>query len=117
MFFFNQKTAYEMRISDWSSDVCSADLVIGLVHRAVPAAVVGLEPIFGEAAPDVFVRRLEGDIDAPAQVAEHRQAVAFQRRDNFDLARVLVLAAVFFRQLNQRKIGRASCRERVYLYV
>src|SRR3546814_9852304 len=26
-FFFKQKTAYEMRISDWSSDVCSADLV------------------------------------------------------------------------------------------
>src|SRR3546814_7105694 len=25
-FFFKQKTAYEMRISDWSSDVCSADL-------------------------------------------------------------------------------------------
>src|SRR3546814_10095903 len=26
MFFFKQKTAYEMRISDWSSDVCSSDL-------------------------------------------------------------------------------------------
>src|SRR3546814_7399963 len=29
-FFFKQKTAYEMRISDWSSDVCSSDLRI---HR------------------------------------------------------------------------------------
>src|SRR3546814_3494738 len=28
-FFFKQKTAYEMRISDWSSDVCSSDLHIG----------------------------------------------------------------------------------------
>src|SRR3546814_3877905 len=28
-FFFKQKTAYEMRISDWSSDVCSSDLVRG----------------------------------------------------------------------------------------
>src|SRR3546814_5370063 len=27
-FFFKQKTAYEMRISDWSSDVCSSDLVL-----------------------------------------------------------------------------------------
>src|SRR3546814_4627799 len=26
-FFFKQKTAYEMRISDWSSDVCSSDLL------------------------------------------------------------------------------------------
>src|SRR3546814_4562656 len=29
-FFFKQKTAYEMRISDWSSDVCSSDLVVEL---------------------------------------------------------------------------------------
>src|SRR3546814_189824 len=30
-FFFKQKTAYEMRISDWSSDVCSSDLIVELV--------------------------------------------------------------------------------------
>src|SRR3546814_7682057 len=30
-FFFKQKTAYEMRISDWSSDVCSSDLWLGTV--------------------------------------------------------------------------------------
>src|SRR3546814_12222381 len=29
LFFFKQKTAYEMRISDWSSDVCSSDLLVG----------------------------------------------------------------------------------------
>src|SRR3546814_5665353 len=28
LFCFNQKTAYEMRISDWSSDVCSSDLIV-----------------------------------------------------------------------------------------
>src|SRR3546814_2570991 len=33
-FFFKQKTAYEMRISDWSSDVCSSDLaLIGCIPR------------------------------------------------------------------------------------
>src|SRR3546814_14690480 len=32
-FFFKQKTAYEMRISDWSSDVCSSDLIGGAVVR------------------------------------------------------------------------------------
>src|SRR3546814_2415495 len=31
-FFFKQKTAYEMRISDWSSDVCSSDLLDGGAH-------------------------------------------------------------------------------------
>src|SRR3546814_4812252 len=31
VFFFKQKTAYEMRISDWSSDVCSSDLIAELI--------------------------------------------------------------------------------------
>src|SRR3546814_13177102 len=40
VFFFKQKTAYEMRISDWSSDVCSSDLTHRMVQhgkqRTVP---------------------------------------------------------------------------------
>src|SRR3546814_6755959 len=36
-FFFKQKTAYEMRISDWSSDVCSSDLK----QQAAPVLLVG----------------------------------------------------------------------------
>src|SRR3546814_9258785 len=35
-FFFKQKTAYEMRISDWSSDVCSSDL--NLIAASFPTA-------------------------------------------------------------------------------
>src|SRR3546814_2808828 len=35
-FFFKQKTAYEMRISDWSSDVCSSDLLEGEDMSGVP---------------------------------------------------------------------------------
>src|SRR3546814_4241450 len=34
-FFFKQKTAYEMRISDWSSDVCSSDLILEIFPNAV----------------------------------------------------------------------------------
>src|SRR3546814_3076755 len=40
VFFFKQKTAYELRISDWSSDVCSSDLVDSA--RAVGDATVGM---------------------------------------------------------------------------
>src|SRR3546814_9052831 len=43
-FFFKQKTAYEMRISDWSSDVCSSDLLRlldGGRTRLVPPAADG----------------------------------------------------------------------------
>src|SRR3546814_12676613 len=36
-FFFKQKTAYEMRISDWSSDVCSSDLHVAFPHRVETA--------------------------------------------------------------------------------
>src|SRR3546814_10468541 len=35
-FFFKQKTAYEMRISDWSSDVCSSDLIFAKSRGASP---------------------------------------------------------------------------------
>src|SRR3546814_1323396 len=34
-FFFKQKTSYEMRISDWSSDVCSSDLIADFAERVV----------------------------------------------------------------------------------
>src|SRR3546814_6196849 len=38
LFFFKQKTAYEMRISDWSSDVCSSDLCIVALYGATRQA-------------------------------------------------------------------------------
>src|SRR3546814_13441149 len=43
-FFFKQKTAYEMRISDWSSDVCSSDLLARQEGRARYAEVVFRKP-------------------------------------------------------------------------
>src|SRR3546814_6099104 len=41
VFFFKQKTAYEMRISDWSSDVCSSDL---LCRRGAAPSGTGRQP-------------------------------------------------------------------------
>src|SRR3546814_5587252 len=41
VFFFKQKTAYEMRISDWSSDVCSSDLRFFLAVREVVLEAIG----------------------------------------------------------------------------
>src|SRR3546814_3666596 len=55
MFFFKQKTAYEMRISDWSSDVCSSDLITG-VHRT------WLSPEGDGKAPIDTPRRAMGDL-------------------------------------------------------
>src|SRR3546814_1171429 len=43
IFFFKQKTAYEMRISDWSSDVCSSDL--GQVEAASAHLTIHIEGV------------------------------------------------------------------------
>src|SRR3546814_505074 len=62
-FFFKQKTAYEMRISDWSSDVCSSDLAVtsnDIARNGSGALeVVGCagchlihEDFFGDASPE-----------------------------------------------------------------
>src|SRR3546814_2336723 len=42
-FFFKQKTAYEMRISDWSSDVCSSDL-----QRLAAFRQAGFASLYGQ---------------------------------------------------------------------
>src|SRR3546814_5515355 len=49
IFFFKQKTAYEMRISDWSSDVCSSDL--DLLARGPDVAARRLQALDADAAP------------------------------------------------------------------
>src|SRR3546814_10914652 len=48
--FFKQKTAYEMRISDWSSDVCSSDLRAYCIQRSA-AARPGICSTSASAAP------------------------------------------------------------------
>src|SRR3546814_5447465 len=50
-FFFKQKTAYEMRISDWSSDVCSSDLRLQRLHLRIGVAA---------GAEDQFLERIIG---------------------------------------------------------
>src|SRR3546814_4289256 len=47
-FFFKQKTAYEMRISDWSSDVCSSDLPLRNACRDGPGIENECGPAVGE---------------------------------------------------------------------
>src|SRR3546814_5506917 len=47
-FFFKQKTAYEMRISDWSSDVCSSDLATNDIERDVVNGVNAKRVLHGD---------------------------------------------------------------------
>src|SRR3546814_5846195 len=69
-FFFKQKTAYEMRISDWSSDVCSSDLPGDPLRRARTARPVA------EQAHLVGLRLGEVDrVDGPPDVDQELGAV------------------------------------------
>src|SRR3546814_7235430 len=53
-FFFKQKTAYEMRISDWSSDVCSSDLY-GRAGNDTLTGGLGNDTLSGDGGNDTFV--------------------------------------------------------------
>src|SRR3546814_3264921 len=94
-FFFKQKTAYEMRISDWSSDVCSSDLFMiftpwtsarfsfGKTARTAPFFPLSFPVMTTTLSPFLIF----------ADISKHL------RRERND------------------QIGRASCRERVCQYV
>src|SRR3546814_5763491 len=98
LFFFKQKTAYEMRISDWSSDVCSSDLLDQLV---VLDEVQGL-------LQRVLDRRAELDRVVLARGAHVGQRLGLDDVDG---------EVVVLRVDADQQIGRASCRERVCQYV
>src|SRR3546814_2434207 len=95
VFFFKQKTAYELRISDWSSDVCSSDLADVGIHADLLDAreVLTVRDASAEHA-------MRGTIDW-----QHSSARLAHWRSTHHARHVVV------------KIGRASCRERVCQYV
>src|SRR3546814_1601321 len=97
-FFFKQKTAYEMRISDWSSDVCSSDLIAIVAADVVicrnelnyQRLVQFVDKPFTQLDLPAPSRALQGNVHEP----QHSQEA-----------------------LVNGEIGRASCRERVCQYV
>src|SRR3546814_5034518 len=100
-FFFKQKTAYEMRISDWSSDVCSSEL-------DVPCISV-LDPILM-----AFASHLNMQSQSRPGRQHMLNAAYFSRMDAMDFA----LGHDDGQSAGElHKIGRASCRERVGQHV
>src|SRR3546814_3627116 len=95
--FFKQKTAYEMRISDWSSDVCASDLN-GVECLAIADKALGTGRV-GRIAHD--------DRDCPMAQSDNMLRDLARRRNIVHRRR----------QADVEEIGRASCRERVWQYV
>src|SRR3546814_7462871 len=91
-FFFKQKTAYEMRISDWSSDVCSSDLIVDYNARdvAIVQARAGgfVQRVYG-LAPDDIVRAGApiADVLVPEWGGAQQEYLALRRTGNDALAR------------------------------
>src|SRR3546814_9098639 len=96
VFCFKQKTAYEMRISDWSSDVCSSDLV-----AADPAKPVQAQDAKPEEAP------------ALPRPAKHEAATPFA--DTTPAAAPKTGKAVDTGRSEERRVGKecvSTCRSR-----
>src|SRR3546814_3594291 len=87
-FFFKQKTAYEMRISDWSSDVCSSDLATEIFHvlRAVQFAAL-YAPLL-ETARDKLKPDLIWNIEAGLKLTGGEVARAVRARGRSEERRV-----------------------------
>src|SRR3546814_5415235 len=101
--FFKQKTAYEMRISDWSSDVCSSDLARSLqaVNNQIRQIENQAQSLINQAKnltslPVSTLSTLQQQVQQTRQLLGSAQRIAYNVQDT---------------------IGRASCRERVCLDV
>src|SRR3546814_8551712 len=89
-FFVKQKTAYEMRISDWSSDVCSSDLLrFARILRVLLVATTFLGALL----------------------------MISYNVDDLGLAESIKATTATVTTIVPAEIGRASCRERVGQYV
>src|SRR3546814_2681109 len=93
--FFKQKTAYEMRISDWSSDVCSSDLLV--THYGTVKLI------------DFGIARLaDSGVQAPGAESASRSSL-----QNLSLTPGYAAPERMTGSEVTTEIGRASCRERV----
>src|SRR3546814_9847588 len=118
IFFFKQKTAYDMRISDWSSDVCSSDLQMrkvgflnvpsaSIIHqiRLFYAAIVGIEALLSNNMSAVTQAAVMGlqeadEVQRPSELILSKQDGAYrnlasdERAGLVDMSRRLSLAPI-----------------------
>src|SRR3546814_5876944 len=100
-FFFKQKTAYEMRISDWSSDVCSSDLFPEGAGRPTEHRI------------DWYTEGLHIYRNTFKNNGNQLSLPTLKSITSSDVAKLLPVLI----GLKNQEIGRASCRERVCQYV
>src|SRR3546814_19703368 len=137
VFFFKQKTAYDLRISDWSSDVCSSDL--GLPGLSFPAPPKHF-PTKDEMADylEAYVERFDLPVrlrTTVTRVARHGDGYVVETGDVRYLTSAVIVAMAGYQQpctpawsddmaprhphIHPPSLGRASLRDRVspYMYI
>src|SRR3546814_4214705 len=125
-FVFKRKTAYEVRISDWSSDVCSSDLVAALGDQGYEVESQArisqqFEWYFKRSGIAPYREKTQAGL---ALVDRDGQPIFVSRTperafDNFEAVPPLLVNTLPFIENRERldQIGRASCRARGCQYV
>src|SRR3546814_1101550 len=113
-FVFKQKTAYDMRISDWSSDVCSSDR---RAHNALTASRASLSKSREKTGIADYRRRPLSTVQLPSFIEYVKENSEYRCGRTYP--HIPVRSAYPSQASNRadRKIGRAACRERVCQYV
>src|SRR3546814_13612596 len=121
--FFKQKTAYEIRISDWSSDVCSSDLPFGgwIAWNAYDAINLGGVVVTRGGGSGVDgPGALAGTVGLYSEMIDGAEAsLAYGSRDGWDASASVggEIGAGQVAIAGRYQIGSASCRERGCQYV
>src|SRR3546814_12532703 len=114
-FFFKQKTAYEMRISDWSSDVCSSDL-FGGGAISVKAALFDMADYSGQIVTNLFEEDgyfADSDAFWAAQQTEIEKRKAAYLEDGWIAVAIVPTHSHFSTSSAARRVGKecvSTCR-------
>src|SRR3546814_3584448 len=98
-FYFKQKTAYEMRISDWSSDVCSSDLLRPMIEPLPPPSRIARASRYSDSA----------SLAAPPEKSTRR------RPEKAAWTTCLILSTGSDHRSEERRVGKecvSTCRSR-----
>src|SRR3546814_16542557 len=116
-FFFKQKTAYEMRISDWSSDVCSSDLGEGAFNGGVDSAEI--QALYSRAINPYWNVQAGVRHDFQPNPSRTYATIGIEGLAPywFEVEGALFLSDKGDVLARAEEIGRATCRERVCQYV
>src|SRR3546814_3161429 len=108
-FFFKQKTEYHMRISDWSSDVCSSDLKRIILIDGRPAGAINRVPARGEARSNMHAGGRPEKAELTRRELEICEAIGPALKERGLIFVGIDVIGDYMTEINVN-IGQAACR-------